>query len=141
MMVPLRGHEGQDSCSTRGFDAPMGTTIAHHHGFSPSNRGPLKYLNLLALLPDLLSSELPTFASMEAQMTDEELQQLLQELDTIPPGNLPVGDIHPFSSYETTSLTDFINFPDSNGYCPDTPKADSEREAMRKKIEQLEKQY
>jgi hypothetical protein len=60
MMVPLKGHEGQDSCSTRGFDAPMGTTIAHHHGFSPSNRGPLKYLNLLALLPDLLSSELPT---------------------------------------------------------------------------------
>jgi hypothetical protein len=78
---------------------------------------------------------------MEAQLTDEELQQLLQELDTIPPDNLPVGGIHPFSSYEATSLTDFIDFPGSDGYGPDGPKADNEREAMRKKIEQLEKQY
>jgi hypothetical protein len=78
---------------------------------------------------------------MEAQLTDEELQQLLQNLDKIPPHNLPVDDIHHFSSYETTALTDFINFPCSDGYSPNTPKADSEREAMRKRIEQLEKQY
>ncbi|KAH1711931.1 hypothetical protein KXX40_008643, partial [Aspergillus fumigatus] len=70
----------------------------------------------------------------------EELQQLLQDLDKIPPDNLPVDDIHPFSSYETTALTDFISFPCYDGYSPDIPKADGEREAMRKRIEQLEKQ-
>ncbi|KAL5696107.1 hypothetical protein EMGR_006627 [Emarellia grisea] len=82
-----------------------------------------------------------SFANMEAQLTDEELQQLLQDLDKIPPDNLPVDDIHPFSSYETTALTDFISFPCYDGYSPDIPKADGEREAMRKRIEQLEKQY
>lgn len=44
------------------------------------NRRPLDYLKLPALLPDPLPSDLPIFASMEAQLTDEELQQLLQEL-------------------------------------------------------------
>jgi hypothetical protein len=34
---------------------------------------------------------------MEAQLTDEELQQLLQDLRETPPDNLPVDDIHPFT--------------------------------------------
>jgi hypothetical protein len=45
-----------------------------------------------------------------------------------------MGDIYPFSSYEATSLTDFINLPSPDGYFPDAWKADSEREAMWKRI-------
>jgi hypothetical protein len=54
--------------------------------------------NLLTLLPDLYLQRTSalSYASMEAQLTDEELQQLLQELRKIPPDNLPVDDIHPF---------------------------------------------
>ncbi|KAL4929399.1 uncharacterized protein BDV17DRAFT_290713 [Aspergillus undulatus] len=73
---------------------------------------------------------------MNTQIDNDELEQLLQSLDNIPPGKLPLDGSYPFSFQELPSYLDYSAF--INGTSINIPYAEKNPADMR--IEEVEKQ-
>jgi hypothetical protein len=82
---------------------------------------------------------------MDVQISDDELEQLLQSLDDIPPGNLPQDGMYPFSFHEAYSYPNIPAFVDGDPLS--TPKANDstwdfkmQTEGLKVQVEELENQ-
>jgi hypothetical protein len=67
------------------------------------------------------------------QFGDDELEQLLQSLDNIPPGILPQDGVYPFVFPDSTSFLDLPNIQDG---C-----SNANTEYLEHKVQGLEQQY